>query len=230
MCGVICFYGEAFNLSEMLLGIENLPVFIIAALIFNLTPGQDTIYIIGRSVAQGKKAGIISVLGISSGSLIHTLAAAFGLSAILATSAQAFQIVKYAGAIYLIYLGLRLILEKHTIRRKKNQKTVSQKFTRIYRQAVLTNLLNPKVAVFFLAFLPQFIKTDSPHKLLSFIFLGGLFIFTGTLWCLIVAIFSAKFSEMFRIKPRALIVNRKITGLVFILLGLNLARSELKVP
>ena len=213
-----------------MLGIENLPVFIIAVLILNLTPGQDTLYIIGRSVAQGRKAGIISVMGISSGSIIHTLAAAFGLSAILSTSAQAFLFLKYAGAIYLIYLGLRLILEKNVDRSNKNQGAPRQNLTTIYRQGVLTNLLNPKVAVFFLAFLPQFINAESSHKILSFIFLGGLFIFTGTIWCLIVAIFSAKFSEIFRNNPSALIVNRKITGLVFILLGLNLSRSELKLP
>ncbi len=169
-------------------------------------------------------------MGISSGSIIHTLAAAFGLSAILSTSAQAFLFLKYAGAIYLIYLGLRLILEKNVHRSNKNQGAPRQNLTTIYRQGVLTNLLNPKVAVFFLAFLPQFINAESSHKILSFIFLGGLFIFTGTIWCLIVAIFSAKFSEIFRNNPSALIVNRKITGLVFILLGLNLSRSVLKLP
>src|SRR5688572_7668701 len=138
-------------------GSEHLGLFVVSGLLLNITPGQDTLYIVGRSLSQGRRAGLLSVLGIASGSVIHTFAAAFGLSAILATSAQAFLIVKLAGAVYLAYLGVRMIIEP------ARPAEAPAHFNRespwaIYRAGLLTNVLNPKVALFFMAFLPQFVS------------------------------------------------------------------------
>ena len=137
-------------------GIHDFGLFLGAAILLNLTPGLDTAYILGRSVALGRAAGIASALGISVGTILHTCAAALGLSAILATSAVAFGAIKLLGDAYLIFLGIKMILER------SGQLSLPSNFRRrttaaAFRQGVLTNVLNPKVALFFLAFLPQFI-------------------------------------------------------------------------
>ena len=132
-------------------GTQNLVLFVVSGFLLNLTPGQDTLYIVGRSIAQGRRAGVLSVLGITSGCVVHTLAAAFGLSAILATSARAFLVVKWVGAAYLAYLGVRMIVD-----RSENSGGLREfgreSAWRIYRAGFFTNLLNPKVALFFMAF------------------------------------------------------------------------------
>ncbi|MCF8304429.1 MAG: LysE family translocator [Bacteroidales bacterium] len=206
--------------------IQNLSAFITAGILLNLTPGADTLYIITRSISQGKKAGILSVLGISTGGLIHTLAAAFGLSIILSTSAIAFSLVKYAGAGYLIYLGIK------TLRQKQAEFTFDLKLSgginniAIYRQGMITNLLNPKVALFFLSFLPQFIEPAATHNALPFLVLGGIFMTTGTIWCLIVAVFSSTFTEKLRNNQRISRVLQKISGSIFIILGAKIAMEK----
>jgi len=208
-------------------GIVNLSSFIIAGIILNLTPGQDTLYILGRSIANGRKAGVISVLGISSGAVVHTLAAAFGLSAILMSCSIAFSIIKYAGAAYLVYLGIKMVVNRSgKSELETGSKTESSKLSAIYKQAMLTNLLNPKVAVFFLAFLPQFIDPSRAQGPLPFLFLGAVFITTGTIWCLIVASGSALLTNTLRSKPVAERLMKKISGGVFVLLGLKLAFEE----
>src|SRR5690348_6252881 len=140
-----------------MLGIHDLPVFIVAGLVLNVTPGPDTFYILRRSLSQGRGAGVVSAIAIGSGCLVHTSAAALGLSAILAKSAFAFQLIRYAGAAYLIYLGARMIFARATEAQSSNQTAPKADLWTIYRQGFLTNVLNPKVALFFLAFLPQFI-------------------------------------------------------------------------
>ena len=136
-------------------GTEHFWLFVASGLLLNITPGQDTLYIVTRSVAQGRAAGLWSVLGIASGSGVHTLAAAFGLSAILATSAHAFTIVKLAGAAYLVYLGVKMLLERPSPAPAGVEPPLRHESAwAVYRAAVLTNVLNPKVALFFLAFLP----------------------------------------------------------------------------
>ncbi len=210
----------------MIAGIENPLVFLGAGILLNLYPGPDTLYIIGRSLAQGRGAGVCAALGISSGALIHTLLGAFGLSAVLAASASAFTIVKYLGAAYLIYQGVRLLLDRSAPATSKSNGQIRSGLLRIYRQGVLTNLLNPKVAVFFLAFLPQFISATSPHKVLSFILLGLIFITTGTIWCIIVALFSSAIAARLHDSGRNTGRLRQINGLLFMLLGLKLAAAE----
>lgn len=204
-------------------GIQNFSVFLITALALNITPGQDTLYIIGRSIAQGRRAGIISVLGISTGSLIHTTAAAFGLSAILAISSTAFSVIKFVGAMYLIYLGVQMFFERASSVEKESNNYTQLSTWKIYQQGILTNVLNPKVALFFLSLLPQFITNTSNTRILAFFALGLTFIFTGTIWCLLVAWFSAKFSRYFREKQATESWIKRFTGVLFVGLGVKLA-------
>lgn len=208
-----------------MLGTQHLTLFVVSGILLNLTPGQDTLYIVGRSAAQGRRAGILSVAGIVSGSIIHTLAAAFGLSAILATSARAFRVVKFAGAAYLVYLGARMLLDRSADVAQADE--FSQDSGRaIYRAGFLTNLLNPKVALFFMAFLPQFVAPTAESRILTFLFLGGLFICTGTLWCLVLVWGASTMSRRFRENPSASGTLKRVTGAVFVGLGFRLAVSK----
>jgi len=213
----------------MTAGIENPLVFLGAGILLNLYPGPDTLYIIGRSLAQGRGAGVCAALGISTGALVHTLLGAFGLSAVLAASASAFTILKYLGAAYLIYQGLRLFFDSSAPARAKSGNQASSGLLHIYRQGVLTNVLNPKVAVFFLAFLPQFISASSPNKVLSFVLLGLIFITTGTTWCIIVALFSSALAARLHDSGKTTGRLRKINGILFMLLGLKLAVSRVDI-
>ncbi|MGF1588365.1 MAG: LysE family translocator [Pleurocapsa sp.] len=156
-------------------GTQNLAVFLLAAISLHLLPGADTLYVVARSLAQGRKAGIVSVLGISTGSLIHTTAAAFGLSAIFATSAIVFTIVKLVGATYLMYLGIEMLINRNSP--EDIDITIKNKnLFAIYRQGILTNVLNPKVALFFLALLPQFVAPTANYPMI-FVFLFRLFVY-----------------------------------------------------
>ncbi|MEO6903408.1 MAG: LysE family translocator [Bacteroidia bacterium] len=208
-------------------GITNFETFLIAGILLNLTPGADTIYILGRSISQGKKAGILSALGISTGSLFHCTIAACGLSIIIAKSAVAFSTIKYLGAAYLIYMGVKALLTKSRnefeIEQLEKNKMSNRK---IFVSGILTNILNPKVALFFLAFLPQFIDSNYTTSSLPFIILGLTFIFTGTLWCLALALFSAKLSNRIRRNYKIKIWLDKITGGLFIALGIKLALAK----
>jgi len=209
-----------------MLGTHDLSLFILTGILLNFTPGQDTLYIVGRSISQGRQAGVLSVLGISSGSLVHTVAAAFGLSAILATSAFAFLVVKFAGAAYLAYLGVRMLLDRSGPIGSVADGFVPRSSWVIYRQGILTNVLNPKVALFFMAFLPQFVDPFGNTKVIAFLFLGALFIFTGTMWCLIVAWFAAAISRSLRERASAGAIIKRATGALFIGLGFKLAVSK----
>ena len=161
-----------------MLGITGFTFFLVAVFLLNVTPGPDTAYIVGRSVAQGRGAGIVSALGISAGCIVHTLACAFGLTALLAASATAFTVIKFAGAIYLIYLGVRLIFAqtgppKPARTTRANAKAAPKSLRQLFAQGFVTNVLNPKVVLFFVSFFPQFVAADSPHKALAFLALGA---------------------------------------------------------
>src|SRR6266513_1271257 len=170
-----------------MLGIHDYWLFVATGVLLNLTPGQDTLYILGRSIAQGRRIGLASALGISAGSVVHTLAAALGLSAVLATSASAFLVLKVAGALYLVYLGVRVLITRTAAFGATDIADSVDTWT-AFRQGMLTNVLNPKVALFFLALMPQFIAPDSPAKVGAFLVLGLTFITTGTAWCLVLAL------------------------------------------
>lgn len=206
-------------------GIHDFSLFFTAGIILNLTPGPDTLYILGRSLAQGREAGMASAFGISLGSIFHTCAAALGLSAILATSALAFAGIKLLGGVYLVFLGIKMILDR---RRELALPSNFRHRTTLaaFRQGVLTNVLNPKVALFFLAFLPQFIDPASNTKIAAFITLGLTFVTTGTIWCLVLASFAATFSSRLR-KNESMgqWLNRAAGGL-FVFLGLRLATAK----
>ena len=214
-------------------GIENYLGFIMAAILLNITPGSDTMYIITRSVSQGQKAGFYSVLGITSGALIHTLLAALGLSVLLANSPIAFMIVKYIGASYLCYLGFKMLTNKQTplitnsLQDNKNLVTTKPlNHWQIYKQGVLTNTFNPKVALFFIAFFPQFIEPSYAHSMLSFLVLGLTFATTGLIWCLCLALLASKFSKKLRENPVIESVMNKISGVVFMGLGVKLLTGK----
>lgn len=204
-------------------GIINFEAFLIAGLILNLTPGADTMYILGRSIAQGKKAGVLSALGISTGAIFHIIFATLGLSIILAKSAMAFEIVKYLGAGYLVFLGLKTILKKADGKFELNKENATVNYKKIYFSGIMTNILNPKVALFFLAFLPQFIDPNYVQSSLPFLILGITFLLTGTIWCLILALFASKLSDRIRKNYKIKIWLDKITGGVFVALGIKLA-------
>ena len=208
-------------------GTENLWLFVVSGLLLNITPGQDTLYIVTRSVAQGRAAGVWSVLGISSGSVLHTLAAAFGLSAILATSAQAFLVVKLLGAAYLVYLGVKMLLERPApAAASVDAPPRDEPAWAIYRAGLLTNVLNPKVALFFMAFLPQFVAADATSRIVPFLFLGAVFVFNGTLWCLALVLGASALSRRLRGNVSGARRLRQATGAVFVGLGARLALSK----
>jgi threonine/homoserine/homoserine lactone efflux protein len=202
-------------------GIENYLGFIIAAIILNLTPGVDTIYIITRSIAQGKKAGLVSVAGIMSGCIVHVLFTAFGLSLILSTSAIAFALVKYTGALYLIYLGIKTFFQKTNFKTSHGYK--AKDLITIYKQGVMTNVLNPKVALFFLSFLPQFINPNFTNGPVPFLILGATFLVTGTLWCLFIAWSASSMTNTLRNNVFFEKLLQKLSGVIFIGFGLKLA-------
>ena len=208
-------------------GTQHFWLFVASGLLLNVTPGQDTLYIVTRSVAQGRAAGLWSVLGISTGSVVHTLAAAFGLSAILATSASAFTVVKFAGAAYLVYLGVKMLLERPSTPEEGAAPALRPEPPwAIYRAAVLTNVLNPKVALFFLAFLPQFVAPDAGSRVLAFLFLGAVFVFNGTLWCLVLVMGASALSGRLRRNASGARRLRRATGAVFVGLGARLALQK----
>jgi threonine/homoserine/homoserine lactone efflux protein len=210
---------------SVMFGTHNLPLFVLTGILLNMTPGQDTFYIVGRSVAQGRRAGVLSVLGITSGCVVHTLAAAFGLSAILATSANAFLVVKFAGAMYLVYLGFRLLFDRAS-RAPTSAELPRERSWAIFRAGFITNVLNPKVALFFMAFLPQFVDPSAQSKLTAFLFLGAVFMFNGTLWCLILVWGASAVSRRFRATASAGALVRRAAGAMFVGLGVKLAVTK----
>ena len=205
-----------------MLGIHGIGLFLLAGVLLNLTPGQDTMFIIGQSLTGGFRAGIAAAVGIAIGTVCHTLAAALGLSAILATSPLAFSIVKLLGAAYLVFLGLRLILTR-PVGEGVAARAAPATPRAVLRQGVLTNLLNPKVALFFLAFLPQFVDPASGSRILAFIVLGAIFITTGFLWCLVLAAAAARLQAFFLRNPNFKSVIDRVVGGLFVALGARLA-------
>lgn len=209
------------------MGIENFIAFIFTATLFILTPGIDTVFILNKSIGQGKKAGIYAALGINAGVLIHTLFAALGLSIIVAQSALAFTIIKYLGAAYLIYLGISKLIKKDdqmgfndlTPQKAQNQR---QNFV----SGLITNTLNPKVALFFLAFFPQFIQPAAIQDSTPFILLGLTYAGIGLLWFIVLSFFAALFAGSIQKHPSANKWINKISGVAFILMGIKVALSK----
>jgi threonine/homoserine/homoserine lactone efflux protein len=210
-------------------GIHEIWLFIVSGLLLNVTPGPDTAYIVGRSIQLGRPGGVVAALGVGAGCLFHVFAAAIGLSALLVASSVAFTLVKWAGAAYLCYMGVKMLLARApTLSPAAVAGTGGISLRQVFVQGVLSSALNPKVALFFLAFLPQFVAADSPHKAAAFALLGLIFIFNGTLWCIGVAIFAAGAAGRVRKSNRAFAwINRALGGL-FVYLGVRVAMAEMR--
>ena len=209
-------------------GLQDLTLFILSGLLLNMAPGPDSVLIMTRSATQGWRAGSAAALGIAAGTCVHVLAAALGLSAILATSAWAFTLIKYLGSAYLIYLGLTLLLrhEAPTAGAAANTRATLLSQRKIFTQGFLSNALNPKVALFFLAFVPQFIAPDAPNKALAFVVLGIIFNINSLLWCHALALFTALASQRLRLNARVTDRLNRGIGALFLAFGLKLALAR----
>jgi RhtB (resistance to homoserine/threonine) family protein len=209
-------------------GIIHFETFLITGILLNLTPGNDTFFILARSIGEGRKAGIISALGIGSGCIVHTILAALGLSFIIAKSILLFNIIKYAGAAYLLYMGYKMLNNRGRLSASAISQSNTVDYFKVYRDGIVTNVLNPKVALFFIAFLPQFIDPTTPNTILPFLALGATFITTGTIWCLLLASFaSAIFSKLKSNEKIAFYIN-KVCGFALIGLGIKVAFTDRK--
>jgi threonine/homoserine/homoserine lactone efflux protein len=202
---------------------SSLLLFIVGAAMLLVIPGPAVTYVVSRSVAHGRAAGLVSVLGISAGTLCHVLAATFGLSALLVSSARAFQVVKYVGAAYLVYLGIQ------TLRREDTQpaeaRTSETHWAQIFGEGLIVNVLNPKTALFFLAFLPQFVDPRQGHTTLQILGLGLLFVFMSWVSDSIYALVAGTLAERIRRNVRLRRVQRNLSGGTLTVLGLTCAFS-----
>jgi threonine/homoserine/homoserine lactone efflux protein len=209
-----------------MLGIHELWLFVISGVLLNITPGPDTGYIVGRSLQMGWRGGAAAALGISAGCFVHVFGAAIGLSALLMASSAAFMLIKWAGAAYLCFIGVAMMLSRQRPPAEAAIGDGAISLRQVFWQGAATNVLNPKVALFFLAFLPQFVDADAPHKAVAFLTLGMIFISTGTLWCFGLAAFAARAAGRIRQSGRALLwINRALGGL-FVYLGIRIAALQ----
>jgi threonine/homoserine/homoserine lactone efflux protein len=208
--------------------IHDLGLFVVAGLLLNLTPGPDMAYIVARSASGGFRDGVAATLGITAGCVVHTLAAALGLSALIAASATAFTIVKWCGAVYLVYAGIRLLIASARARRADAPTPLlaPARTRAILREAFVINVFNPKVALFFLAFLPQFIAVDAPGQALAFVLLGCLFNFNSLFVNLPVALLASRAERRLRTSLRAARVLQGALGAFFLALAARLVVTE----
>jgi len=207
----------------MLPNTPSLLLFLAGSIVVLLIPGPAVFYVLSRSVGQGRSAGVVSAAGISVGSLCHVAAAVLGLSALLVSSARAFQAVKFVGAAYLIFLGVRLLLSP--VQEATPDAEGGHSYGRIFAQGILVNIFNPKSALFFLAFLPQFVEPSRGHIPLQVFSLGVLFAFMGLLsdssWALVAGTLAAKLKSNLRWRR----TQKNISGGALIALGLATAFS-----
>lgn len=200
-------------------------LYLMSATVIIISPGPDFIYVITRGIAQGRKAGVYSALGISIGLIVHTGLAAFGLSALLSTSGFAFNIVKFLGAGYLIYLGIKTLLSNNVLRPDSKNVSELKSFT-IFRQGVLTNVFNPKAIITFMAFLPQFITPGEGNTSFQIFLLGGLLAFLAMIWFGIVGYFAGYFGLWLSGKENFRMIIKWISGTVLLGLGIRLAVAK----
>ncbi|WP_114814177.1 LysE family translocator [Paraburkholderia kururiensis] len=213
-------------------GITHFGFFVVAVFLLNVTPGPDTAYIVGRSVAQGRRAGLMSALGISAGCCVHSLACAFGLTALLAASATAFTVIKFVGALYLVYLGVRLIFTKPDKRAEdaansaaSQMPATDRSLRQLFLQGFWTNVLNPKVVLFFVSFFPQFVVPGSDQKVVAFLTLGVVFVAMSTIWNSFVAWVAGSVTQRFSGKPALKRWLDRGVGTAFVGLGIRLATA-----
>ena len=202
---------------------SQLLFFISAALILLAIPGPAVLYIVGRSIGQGRNAGYVSALGIGVGTLVHTAAASVGLSALLVSSAAAFSVVKYFGAAYLIFLGIQRLRSKESLAAPSDPAAARTTVARVFGQGIVVNVLNPKTALFFFAFIPQFIDPSRSHVATQILSLGILFACMGTVSDSIWAFFSSRLAAWLRGNSRWARNERYVSGGILISLGLATA-------
>ncbi|HEU5367184.1 MAG TPA: LysE family translocator [Ktedonobacterales bacterium] len=202
----------------------NLALFLTASLALIVAPGPDSLYVLARGIGQGRRAGAISALGTSTGLLVHTTAAALGLAVLLQTSIVAYTIIKFVGAAYLIYLGVKTFLSKQSM--LVTPASGKPSWRRMYLQGMLTNVLNPKVALFFVAFLPQFVDQHSGTVALHMLLLGVIFASLALAYLLLVAGLSGSLGTFLNARPAWASRLRWLTGSVMIGLGLRLALPD----
>ena len=203
---------------------DNLAIYVVASLALILTPGQDMIYVIGRSLAQGRMAGLCSAVGVIIGILVHTALAAIGVGAILQASETLFTALKLVGAAYLVYLGIRMIATRE-VPIDARAGTARSSPAWLVMQGVLSNVTNPKIILFFFAFLPQFVDPASPHPTRDLVFLGVLYALLGLPVKCGVALVAARLSQRVLHRPRALAWMNRACGAVLVALGVRLARG-----
>lgn len=206
------------------LGIQHYEAFLLASIALNLTPGLDTFYILTRSGREGHAVGMAAALGINAGCIVHTLAAVLGISAILMTSALAFSVLKYLGAAYLVWIGVRMLLSRGTARPATETRGLG--LAAAFRQGMLTNVLNPKVALFFLAFLPQFVSMHAAHAQLGLVLLGLSFIGTGLTWSTVLALMGGRIHRLLTTRPQLGRWMDHLCGAVLLAFGVKLALQQ----
>ncbi|WP_344788899.1 LysE family translocator [Postechiella marina] len=208
------------------MGIENLLTYMVSALFFVMTPGMDTVFVLNKSIGQGRKSGVYATLGVNTGVLTHTFLAAIGVSVLLSKSVLAFSIIKYAGACYLIYAGYLKLKNNIGVLSENTEKEQAVSSKNDFWSGFITNSLNPKVALFFLAFFPQFVTPSQIDNPIPYLLLGFTYAVIGIVWYLILTLFASEFSEKIRSNPKTGIWIGRVSGLVFILMGLKIALSN----
>lgn len=205
------------------MGIENFHTFIISTLFFIITPGIDTVFVLNKSIGEGRKSGLYATLGVNSGIIIHTLLGALGLSVLISNVPSALIAIKYCGAVYLVYVGSMALINRKA---KVNIDLSSQRngrTTNSYWSGLLTNTLNPKVALLFLAFFPQFIVPAEINNPVPFMTLGLSYAIMGTLWYVTLSLLASGFSDKLKTNPKTMLHLNTISGIVFIIMGLLVA-------
>jgi threonine/homoserine/homoserine lactone efflux protein len=201
-------------------------LFLIAAMTLTLAPGPDNIYVLTRGIAQGRKAGLVSALGFSSGLVFHTMLAVLGFAALIKASPLAYSLLRYAGAGYLIYIGVRTLRSHSAIHLNGGAAAAPMKLSRIYWQSVIANILNPKVTLFFIAFLPQFVNAGAGHIPAQMLLLAAIFILQALAIFSVVALFSGMVGAFFQRKKSAATIMNRLAGTAFIGLGIRIALPQ----
>lgn len=199
-------------------------LFLVAAMMLTLAPGPDNIYVLTRGIAQGKKAGLVAALGFSSGLFFHTLLAVLGFAAIIKAYPAAYHFLQYAGAAYLVYLGIRTLRSAASMSLDATMTPVS--LSRIYWQSVIANILNPKVTLFFIAFLPQFVNVHAGHVAWQMLLLAVVFILQALAIFSAIAFFSGIVGAYFKRQARAALYLNRLAGCAFVGLGIRIALPE----
>ena len=202
----------------------DIGLFLIASALLTLAPGPDIVYVLTRGIAQGRRAGLAAAFGFATGVIFHTALAALGIAALIRSSEFAFALVRYAGAAYLVYLGVRTLMSSSAVQLGRDHSTIA--LWTVYKQSVIGNVLNPKVTLFFLSFLPQFVQVNAGHVELQMVMLGALFMLQTVLIFGAIALFSGAIGDRLRTNP--VIANRlnAFAGVIFIALGVRVAWPE----